>query len=62
MEHKKFLESQPSTSYPLHPTGDPAEVVMPQTPTQKGEVQGQYGQMRAEHLAQSVGDTAFEQR
>ncbi|KAK4944351.1 hypothetical protein LTR10_016237 [Elasticomyces elasticus] len=62
MEHKKYLESCSSTAYPLEPTGDPAEIVMPQTPSQKGEVQGQYGQMRAEHLAQSVGDTPLAQR
>ncbi|KIW53808.1 hypothetical protein PV05_06220 [Exophiala xenobiotica] len=61
-EHKKYLESLPQTSYPLAPTGDPMEVEMPATPSQKGEIQGQYPQMRGEHLAESVGDTAFEQR
>ncbi|KAK5207320.1 hypothetical protein LTR99_007273 [Exophiala xenobiotica] len=61
-EHKKYLESQPHTAYPLAPTGDPMQIEMPASPTQKGEIQGQYPHMRGEQLAQSVGDTAFEQR
>ena len=61
-EHKKYLESLPSTTYPLAPTGDPMEVQMPATPSQKGEIQGQYPQVRGEHLAESLGETAFEQR
>ena len=38
------------------------EIEMPTTPSQKGEIQGQYPHMRGEHLAESMGDTAFEQR
>ncbi|KAK6384800.1 hypothetical protein LTS17_002363 [Exophiala oligosperma] len=61
-EHKKHLESLPSTTYPLAPTGDPMEVQMPATPSQKGEIQGQYPHVRGEHLAESLGETTFEQR
>jgi hypothetical protein len=31
--HRKYLESLPSTSYPLKPTGDPVEVGEPQKVT-----------------------------
>ena len=31
--HRKYLESLPSTSYPLRPTRDPAEVDEPQKVT-----------------------------
>lgn len=46
--HKKHLESLPSTTYPLKPTGDPAQVQMPQTPSQLGEIDGQYPQLKGE--------------
>ncbi|KIW90683.1 uncharacterized protein Z519_08466 [Cladophialophora bantiana CBS 173.52] len=61
-EHKKHLESLPSTSYPLAPTGDPAQVQMPATPSQKGEIQGHYPLLKGEHEAESVANESFEQR
>ncbi|OAL38218.1 hypothetical protein AYO20_02670 [Fonsecaea nubica] len=61
-EHKKYLESLPSTPYPLAPTGDPAQVQMPATPSQKGEIQGHYPLLKGEQEAESVGSSSFEQR
>ncbi|EXJ93385.1 NADH dehydrogenase (ubiquinone) Fe-S protein 6 [Capronia coronata CBS 617.96] len=61
-EHKKYLESLPSTPYPLAPTGDPAEVEMPATPTMKGEVQGHYPLLKGEHEAQGVDNQSLHQR
>jgi len=37
--HRKYLESLPSTSYPLGPTGDPAEVDEPQKVTDESLAQ-----------------------
>ncbi|KIX09746.1 uncharacterized protein Z518_00827 [Rhinocladiella mackenziei CBS 650.93] len=61
-EHKKYLESLPSTSYPLAPTGDPAQVEMPATPSQKGEIQGHYPILKGEHEAESVDHQPLQQR
>ncbi|KAJ9602201.1 hypothetical protein H2200_013321 [Cladophialophora chaetospira] len=61
-KNKAHLESLPSTTYPLAPTGDPAEIQMPSTPSQKGQIQGQFPILKGEHEAESVGSTAFEQR
>jgi len=61
-EHKKYLESLPSTPYPLAPTGDPAAVDMPATPTQKGEIQGHYPLLRGEHEAEAADNQPFQQR
>ena len=61
-EHQKYLESLPSTSYPLAPTSDPAQVQMPDTPSQKGEIQGHYPLLRGEHEAESVDKQPFQQR
>lgn len=46
--HKKHIESLPSTTYPLKPTGDPAEVQMPQTPSMMGQIDGQYAKLKGE--------------
>ncbi|KIW68554.1 hypothetical protein PV04_04493 [Phialophora macrospora] len=61
-KNKAHLESLPSTSYPLAPTGHPYEVQLPPSPTQKGEIQGQFPILKGEHEAESVTDTSFEQR
>ncbi|KAK5049883.1 hypothetical protein LTR84_004001 [Exophiala bonariae] len=60
--HKKHLESLPSTTYPLAPTNNPAQVQMPSSPTQKGEIQGHYPQLKGEHDAESVGGQPLQQR
>ena len=63
-EHnRKYLESLPSTPYPLRPTGDPAEVEMPSSPSQMGEIQGKHPHLMGEIKAQTVGgEPAFSQR
>jgi hypothetical protein len=61
-KNKAHLESLPSTSYPLQPTGAPEEVALPTSPTMKGEIQGQFPILKGEHEAESVGTTSFEQR
>ncbi|EXJ91901.1 NADH dehydrogenase (ubiquinone) Fe-S protein 6 [Capronia epimyces CBS 606.96] len=61
-EHKKHLESLPSTSYPLAPKGDAAEVNLPTTPTMKGEVQGHYAHLKGEHEAEAVDNQPLQQR
>ncbi|ETI24549.1 hypothetical protein G647_03918 [Cladophialophora carrionii CBS 160.54] len=61
-KNKAHLESLPSTSYPLAPTGDPDEIPMPTSPSQKGEVQGQFPILKGEHEAESIGKESFEQR
>ncbi|EHY55020.1 Lactobacillus shifted protein [Exophiala dermatitidis] len=61
-EHKEHLESLPSTSYPLAPTGDPFEVELPKTPTMKGEVQGHYPLLKGEHEAEAVDNKPLQQR
>ena len=61
-KNKAYLESLPSTAFPLAPTGDPAEIAMPSTPSQKGEIQGQFPTLKGEHEAESVGSTSFDQR
>jgi NADH dehydrogenase (ubiquinone) Fe-S protein 6 len=53
-EHKKHLESLKSTTYPLAPTGDPMQVQMPSTPSQKGEIQGNFPPLKGEQEAQSI--------
>ncbi|KAJ9661053.1 hypothetical protein H2198_002212 [Neophaeococcomyces mojaviensis] len=64
LHHKKLLESIPKEqlSYPLAPTDDPAQVTMPQSPTQKGELQGQFPRLKGEIEAESQGGEAFSQR
>jgi hypothetical protein len=52
--HRKHLESLPSTTYPLEPTNDPAQVRMPETPTQRGEIQGNYPALKGEVDAETV--------
>ncbi|KPI34979.1 Lactobacillus shifted protein [Cyphellophora attinorum] len=52
--HKEYLQSLPSTTYPLAPTNDPVQVQMPQTPSQKGEIDGHYPALKGEVDAQSV--------
>lgn len=61
-KNQKHLESISSHAYPLYPTGDPAEIAMPATPTQKGEIQGHYPTLKGEHEAESIGTTSLEQR
>ena len=53
-EHKQHLESLKSTTYPLAPTNDPVQVQMPQTPSQKGEIQGQYPTLKGELDAETI--------
>ncbi|KAF7845963.1 hypothetical protein BT93_L5781 [Corymbia citriodora subsp. variegata] len=62
--HRKYLESQPPESlpYPLYSSGDPAEVQMPQTITQHGEIQGRLPQLKGELRAESVDGQPFTQR
>lgn len=60
--HRKYLESLPSTSYPLKSTGDPAEVRIPQTPTILGEIQGHAPKLMGEHIAESEDGQPFQQR
>lgn len=60
-----MLQSLPKEklAYPLEPTNDPAQVVIPSTPSQMGEVQGQYPRLKAELEAEAVPQgEAFSQR
>ena len=60
--HRKYLESLPSTTYPLRSTGDPAEVRIPQTPTILGEIQGHAPKLMGEHIAESEDGQPYQQR
>lgn len=52
--HKAYLESLPSTTYPLAPTNDPAQVQIPASPTMRGEIQGNYPALKGENEAESI--------
>lgn len=58
----KLLESQKKTNYPLRPTGDPAEIEVPQTASQKGEIQGHYPRLKAEIEAEGIDGQLYAQR
>lgn len=60
--HKAHLESLPSTTYPLQPTGDPAQVQMPSTPSQHGEIQGHYPALKGEIEAENINGQPYQQR
>jgi len=49
-------------AYPLEPTGDPAEVRLPSSPTQRGDYQGDFPQLKGEAEAQSQGGQPFANR
>lgn len=59
-----MLEAIPKDqlSFPLEPSNDPAQVRMPQTKTQKGEIQGQYPQLEGEIRGEGEGGQPFAQR
>ncbi|KIV93023.1 hypothetical protein PV10_04268 [Exophiala mesophila] len=60
--HKKHLESLPSTTYPLAPTNDPAQVRLPTSPSMKGEIQGDFPQLAGEQEGESVNSQPLQQR
>lgn len=60
--HKKHLESLPSTTYPLAPTNDPAQVRLPTSPSMKGEIQGDFPQLAGEQEAGSINGQPLQQR
>jgi len=60
--HRKLLESLPSTSYPLEPTEDAAQVPLPGAPHQPGEVQGKHPHLMGEIQAQGSDQQGFSQR
>jgi hypothetical protein len=53
-KNEAAIKALSSTSYPLAPTGDPAEVTMPQTPSQKGTIQGHFPHLKGEHEAEHM--------
>lgn len=59
-----MLEAVPKDqlAFPLEPSGDPAEVRMPQTKSQKGEIQGQFAQLQGEVIGEGEGGQPFSQR
>jgi len=63
--HRKLLQSTPKDqlSYPLEPTGDPAEIRVATTPGQAGDVQGQYPRLKGEIESEAIPTgEAFAQR
>jgi len=60
--HRKTIEAAGNPTYPLDPTGHPAEIPMPGFPSQGTPVDGHHPILKGEIEAESVDGQPFSQR